>query len=304
MKPFFSTTALALGAMVLFSACVGSKKFKNLEDEYRVLSNKFNQSQEDIKRCEDDLLKARNAAQNMSVQVDNMKQRLEERQNEVKFLQENTQSVLGRLQDLSVMSDKQAESVKKSLEKLAERDIYIRDLQGAMARKDSLNLALVMNLKGSLANIADDDIDIIVEKGVVYISISDKLLFQSGSYNLTTRALDVLEKVATVLNNQPNLEFLVEGHTDNVPIRGGVLKDNWDLSVLRATSVVRALQTRYGIDPKRMTAGGRSEFVPIATNNTAAGKAANRRTRIVVLPQLDQFFQLLEPGTQATAPGE
>lgn len=304
MKPLISMTAVALGAMVLFSACVGSKKFKNLEDEYRVLSNKFNQSQDDIKRCEDDLMKARNAAQNMSQQVDNMKQRLEERQNEVKFLQDNTQAVLGRLQDLSVMSDKQAESVKKSLEKLAERDVYIRDLQGAMARKDSLNLALVMNLKGSLASIADDDIDIIVEKGVVYISISDKLLFQSGSYNLTTRAMDVLEKVATVLNNQPNLEFLVEGHTDNVPIRGGLLKDNWDLSVLRATSVVRTLQTRYNIDPKRMTAGGRSEYVPIATNNTAAGKAANRRTRIVVLPQLDQFFQLLEPGTQATAPGE
>jgi len=153
-------------------------------------------------------------------------------------------------------------------------------------------------------NVADEDIDVKVEKGVIYISISDKLLFQSGSFNLSTRAMDVLGKVANVLNNQPNIEFLVEGHTDNVPIRGGTMKDNWDLSVLRATSVVRTLQERFSINPKRMTAGGRSEYVPLASNSTADGKAANRRTRIVVLPQLDQFFQLLEPDTQATAPGE
>lgn len=303
MKKTHLLLAIA-GSMTMLVSCVGSKKYKGLESDYNVLNNKYNQAMEDIKRCEDDLLKSKSLSQSLDMQVQNMESRLQERQKEVEFLQGNTQQVLGRLQDLSVMSDKQAESVKKSLEKLAERDIYIKDLQSAMARKDSLNLALVMNLKGSLMNIADDDIDVKVEKGVVYISISDKLLFQSGSYNLSSRALDVLGKVATVLNNQPNIEFLVEGHTDNVPIRGGTMKDNWDLSVLRATSVVRALQERFNIDPKRMTAGGRSEYVPIASNATADGKAANRRTRIVVLPQLDQFFQLLEPGTQATAPGE
>ncbi len=292
------------GSMILLVSCVGSKKYKGLENDYNVLNNKYTQAQEDIKRCEDDLLRSKSLTQSLNTQVDNLNSRLQERQKEVEFLQGNSQQVLGRLQDLSVMSDKQAESVKKSLDKLAERDIYIKDLQSAMARKDSLNLTLVMNLKGSLMNVADDDIDVKVEKGVIYISISDKLLFQSGSYNINTKAMDVLGKVATVLNNQPNIEFLVEGHTDNVPIRGGTMKDNWDLSVLRATSVVRILQERFNIDPKRMTAGGRSEYVPIASNATADGKAANRRTRIVVLPQLDQFFQLLEPGTQATAPGE
>ena len=212
--------------------------------------------------------------------------------------------MLGRLQDLSVMSDKQAEAVRQSLQNLSEKDIYIKDLQSAMAAKDSLNLALVMNLKGSLGNVADDDLNIQVEKGVIYISISDKLLFQSGSYNLTPKAYDVLGKVATVLNNQPNLEFLVEGHTDNIPIKTSMIKDNWDLSVLRATSVVRALQERFKLDPKRMTAGGRSQYQPLGENDTPAGRAANRRTRIVVLPQLDQFFQLLEPDTQAAPPAK
>lgn len=304
MKKQWNRVLLLTATAAILTGCVSRKKMDALNSDYVALNNKYNQALEDMKRCEDDLLKSKNNVSSLNQQVDGMKQRLEERQKEVEFLQGNTQQVLGRLQDLSVLSDKQAESVKKSLDKLAERDIYIKDLQGAMARKDSLNLALVMNLKGSLGAIADDDIDVMVEKGVVYISISDKLLFQSGSYNLTTRAIDVLGKVATVLNNQPNIEFLVEGHTDNVPIKGGPIKDNWDLSVLRATSVVRALQNQFNIDPKRMTAGGRSEYIPVSTNNTAAGKAANRRTRIVVLPQLDQFFQLLEPNTKAAAPGE
>lgn len=304
MKKQWNRVMLLAATAAILTGCVSRKKMDALNSDYVALNNKYNQALEDMKRCEDDLLKSKNNVSSLNQQVDGMKQRLDERQKEVEFLQGNTQQVLGRLQDLSVLSDKQAESVKKSLDKLAERDIYIKDLQGAMARKDSLNLALVMNLKGSLGAIADDDIDVMVEKGVVYISISDKLLFQSGSYNLTTRAIDVLGKVATVLNNQPNIEFLVEGHTDNVPIKGGPIKDNWDLSVLRATSVVRALQNQFNIDPKRMTAGGRSEYIPVSTNNTAAGKAANRRTRIVVLPQLDQFFQLLEPNTKATAPGE
>ncbi len=293
---------LAAMVVVSFSACVSSKKFKGLQSDYNVLNNKYNQSQADLKNCESDLQKAKAYGANMDQQYAQLQDRIKEKQKETEFLQNNTQQMLGRLQDLSVMSDKQAEAVRQSLEKLAERDIYIKDLQSAMARKDSLNLALVMNLKGSLGNVADDDLNIQVEKGVIYISISDKLLFQSGSYNLTPRAYDVLGKVATVLNNQPNIEFLVEGHTDNVPIRTTVIKDNWDLSVLRATSVVRALQERFKIDPKRMTAGGRSEYQPLTGNDSPAGRAVNRRTRIVVLPQLDQFFQLLEPDTKAAPP--
>jgi chemotaxis protein MotB len=163
-------------------------------------------------------------------------------------------------------------------------------------------MALVMNLKGALGNVNDTDIEIKVEKGVVFISISDKMLFKTGSYDVQDNAKTVLGKVAQVLNNQPNIEFMVEGHTDNVPIKNNCIQDNWDLSVKRATSVVRILQNQFNIDPKRMTAGGRGEYIPLQENTTAEGKSANRRTRIVILPQLDQFFQLLEANTTAKKP--
>jgi len=155
---------------------------------------------------------------------------------------------------------------------------------------------LVTNLKGAIGNMDDKDINIKVDKGVVYIDISDKLLFKSGSYVVADKAKEVLGKVALVLKNQPDIEFMVEGHTDNVAFKGnGVLLDNWDLSVKRATSVIRILQEQYGMVPAKMTAAGRGEYLPIADNSTPEGKAANRRTRIVILPQLDQFFKLLEP---------
>src|SRR5688500_16587623 len=163
-----------------------------------------------------------------------------------------------------------------------------------MLRKDPPKMALVINLKGAINDINDSDIEIKVEKSAVYISISDKLLFKSGSFEVADRATVVLGKVAQVLNSKPEIEFLVEGHTDNVPIKNNCIVDNWDLSAKRATAVVRILQNQYKIDPKRMTAGGRSEYMPLQGNETATGKAANRRTRIVILPQLDQFFKLLE----------
>jgi chemotaxis protein MotB len=164
-----------------------------------------------------------------------------------------------------------------------------------MAKKDSMNMALVMNLKGAIGNLDDQDINIKIDKGVVYIDISDKLLFTTGSYDINEKAKGVLGKVATVLKNQPDLEFMVEGHTDNIAFNGsGPISDNWDLSVKRATTVVRLLQKQYGLDPAKMVAAGRGEYSPVADNTTKEGKAANRRTRIVVLPQLDQFFKLLE----------
>ncbi|CAN5687844.1 OmpA family protein [soil metagenome] len=287
-----------LGSFLLVS-CVGSKKYKNVQQEYATLSNKYTQLQSDLKNCEDDKLKMNSGMSSMQSMNDNQKQQIKNLTDQVEYLKTNTNQMLSNLKDLSVISDKQADAVGKSLDKLSERDAYIKDLQGAMARKDSLNLNLVMNLKGAFTDISDNDIDVKVDKGVVFISISDKLLFATGKYDIDPGAKKVLAKVAQVLNNQPNLEFLVEGHTDNVPVTGAVLKDNWDLSALRATSVVRVLQNDYKIDPKRMTAGGRSEYVPVQDNSSAAGRAANRRTRIVVLPQLDQFFQLLEKNATA-----
>jgi chemotaxis protein MotB len=184
--------------------------------------------------------------------------------------------------------------VKKSLENLGAKDAYIQDLQSAMARKDSLNMALVMNLKSALTDVNDEDVNVQVEKGVVFINISDKLLFKSGSSAVSDPAMTVLEKVARVLNANPTLEILVEGHTDSIPIKNACVVDNWDLSAKRATAVTRILQNNYNIDPMRMTAGGRGEYAPIVANDTKEGRASNRRTRIVILPQLDQFFKLLE----------
>ena len=193
-----------------------------------------------------------------------------------------------------MISSQQADNIKKSLENIGAKDAYIQSLQESMARKDSLNLALVMNLKGAIGNMDDQDINIKVDKGVVYIDISDKLLFRSGKYEVTKEAKVVLGKVAMVLKNQPNIEFMVEGHTDNVPFANGLLLDNWDLSVKRATSVIRILQKEYGLEPAKMAASGRGEYKPVADNGSKEGKALNRRTRIVILPELDQFFQLLE----------
>jgi chemotaxis protein MotB len=213
---------------------------------------------------------------------------------EIAFLKENNTQGLKQLQDMSVISSAQAESIKKSMENIGAKDAYIQNLQTSIARKDSLNMTLLMNLKGAVGDINDQDINVKVEKGVVYIDISDKLLFQEGEYTVRENAKEVLGKVAKVLKNQPDMEFMVEGHTDNKPYHGGVLLDNWDLSVKRATAVVRILQNQYGLEPAHIVAAGRSEYLPVATNDTPEGRAVNRRTRIIILPQLDQFFKLLE----------
>jgi chemotaxis protein MotB len=209
----------------------------------------------------------------------------------------NTDRMSNELTDLSVISGKQAESIKKSLDNIGVKDAYISELQHAITRKDSLNMALVINLKSAVGNLDDKDINIKVDKGVVYVDISDKMLFKSGSWEVTEKASEVLGKVAKVLLSRPDVEFMVEGHTDNMHFKRGDLEDNWDLSCKRATSVIRILQSKYGVPPSHMTASGRGEYLPLSSNDTPEGRATNRRTRIVILPQLDQFFKLLEkPG--------
>jgi chemotaxis protein MotB len=281
-------------SVFLFS-CVSTKKYKASQAQYGELQTKYTQLQGDLNNCND----AKNdlARQKSDLENDNagLKNKINDLNKQIDFLKENNTTVLKQLQDLSVISSQQAESIKKSLDNIGAKDIYIQNLQESLARKDSLNMALVMNLKGAIGNLNDQDINIKVDKDVVYIDISDKLLFKSGKYEVTDQAKLVLGKVAQVLKNQPDIEFMVEGHTDNVPYRSGVLLDNWDLSVKRATAVVRILQNQYGLDPAKMAAAGRSEYLPVASNDTPEGRAANRRTRIVILPQLDQFFKLLEP---------
>lgn len=272
----------------LFS-CVSPKKLRESEAKYTQLNGAYAEMQGKLRDCESNLTNSNNEISKKKVEIDALN-------SQIALLKENNNVALKQLQDLSVISGSQAESIKKSLDNIGAKDLYIKDLQSEMARKDSLNMALVMNLKGAVGDMNDQDINIKVDKGVVFIDISDKLLFKSGSFDLTEQAKVVLGKVAKVLLNQPNIEFMVEGHTDNVPFKkNAYLLDNWDLSVKRATSVVRVLQNDYGIPPARMAAAGRGEYLPVTSNDTAEGKAANRRTRIVILPQLDQFFKLLEP---------
>lgn len=282
---------LALPA-VLATSCVSTKKFKAAEaaaqTRYNELNTAYGKLQQQLNLCDADRNEMNRKNTGLSTEVDGLRKQLE-------FLKENNSTALKQLQDLSVISAQQADNIRKSLENIGAKDAYIQTLQESMARKDSLNMALVMNLKGAIGNMEDEDINIKVDKGVVYIDISDKLLFKSGKYELTPEAMTVLGKVAEVLKNQPDLEFMVEGHTDNVPYANGILVDNWDLSVKRATSVVRVLQKKFGLDPARISAAGRSEYKPVADNSSKENKALNRRTRILVLPQLDQFFQLLEP---------
>ncbi|MDF2191084.1 OmpA family protein [Paraflavitalea sp. CAU 1676] len=267
---------------------MSTKKFKAEQAKYNQLNDSYAKLQGDLKNCED--AKAEEARKKAALQAE-----IDALNKQIGYLKENNTQALKQLQDLSVISSSQAESIKKSMENIGAKDSYIQTLQQQMARKDSLNMALVMNLKGAIGNLDDKDINIKVDKGVVYIDISDKLLFKSGKYDVTEEAKVVLGKVATVLKNQPDIEFMVEGHTDNVAYKGGgQLLDNWDLSVKRATSVIRILQNQYGLDPMKMSAAGRGEYLPIAANDTPENKAANRRTRIVILPQLDQFFKLLE----------
>jgi len=278
---------IASASIFLFS-CVSQKKYKEAQARYDALNVTLGTAQGDLTACNNDKAELNRQKNKLEDDIVNLNKQMD-------FLKQNNTQALKQLEDLSVITSTQAESIKKSMENIGAKDNYIQTLQQQMARKDSLNMALVMNLKGAIGNLDDQDINIKVDKGVVYIDISDKLLFKSGKYEVTDQAKTVLGKVAAVLKNQPDIEIMVEGHTDVVPYRSGVLMDNWDLSVKRATSVVRILQNQYGLDPAKMAAAGRGEYKPIGENDTKEGKAINRRTRIVILPMLDQFFKLLEP---------
>lgn len=279
--------ALAGLIPVMLFSCVSSKKYKSLQSKYDSLDKSYGALQNDLKNCNDKTAGLTRDKSNCDAQVDALNK-------QIAFLKANNTQALKQLEDMSVISSTQAASIRRSLDNLGAKDAYIQSLQAAMAHKDSLNMALVNNLKGAIGDLNDQDINIKVDKGVVYVDISDKLLFASGKYDVTPRAQEVLGKVAKVLKAQPDIEFMVEGNTDTKPYRRGVLLDNWDLSVKRATAVVRILQNKYGLEPTHIAAAGRGEYQPVATNDTEEGRALNRRTRIIILPQLDQFFKLLE----------
>ena len=270
---------------ILLSSCVSQKKFTELEELQQNTKSLLDSATVKLNTCNED--KEAALASLATLQEQNQ------------FLKANNQDLINNIGNLTTLSQKGAENLEMSLESMKEKDVRIQRMQDAVTKKDSVTLALVTSLKGVLGNMSDEDIEINVEKGVVYVSISDKLLFRSGSYTVTSRAKEVLGKVAKVVNDKPELEFMVEGHTDNVPIKSDGILDNWDLSVKRATAVVRILEKDFGVAPARMTAAGRSYYIPVADNDTAANRAKNRRTRIVVLPKLDQFYDLIAKGMDA-----
>ncbi len=213
--------------------------------------------------------------------------------NQIADLKKTNSDLISNVGNMTMLSTKGAENLEKSLESLKEKDLKISRLQDALTKKDSVTLALVTSLKSSVG-INDPDIEINVEKGVVMISIADKMLFKSGSYEVSDRAKEVLGKVAKVVNDKPTFECMVESHTDNVPYRNGVLLDNWDLSVKRATSVVRVLTNDHKVSPKQLIAAGRGEFIPLVANDSTQNRSANRRTRIIVMPKIDEFYDMIE----------
>lgn len=240
----------------------------------------YEKNQNDLGRAQRELISLKKQAERDSL--------------ELVRLRSQTDRLITNIGDMATLSKKEAENLERSLVKISEKDKHIRSLQEAINRKDSVTFALVTSIKGALANLDDEDIQIQVDKGAVFVSISDKFLFKSGSFRLNSRAMNVISKVAKILDAKPDFEVMVEGHTDSVPYRKGDLQDNWDLSTKRATSIVRVLQNDFNIDPSRMTAAGRAEYVPRDTNKTAEGRAANRRTRIIILPKLNQFYGMIE----------
>lgn len=276
-------TYLLLSA-VLLTSCVSQKKFKALETKYNTSEKNIDNLTAQYQLCE--------------IEKEKYLNKLSLLEEQKKFIKENQENSIKHIEDLTKLSQSANSNIKDIIAQLSEKDKYINGIRAAMTRKDSINLALAVNLKSVLVEgIQDKDIIVDVEKTVVYISISDKLLFSSGSSDISNKAKKLLGKVAKIIENKPNMEVMVEGYTDNIPISSPTIQDNWDLSTMRATSVIRVLQNDFGIDPQRLIAAGRSEYLPLASNDTAEGRSTNRRTRIVILPKLDQFFELLEEKT-------
>ncbi|QDO95390.1 OmpA family protein [Formosa sediminum] len=269
MKKLILSSAAAL---LLLSSCVSKKDYAALEAKQKETQDLLNTATLKLNSCLTEKAAATARAEALKDQITDL---------------------IDTKGNLTTLTQKGAENLEKSLESLKEKDLKITRLQDALTRKDSVTLAVVTSLKKEVG-INDPDIEINVEKGVVFISIADKLLFKSGSYIVTDKAKEVLAKVAKVINSKPDFEAMVEGHTDNVPYKkGGILEDNWDLSVKRATSVVRVLQD-LDVNPAQLIAAGRSHYVPLVDNDTAENRATNRRTRIVVLPKIDQFYEMVE----------
>ncbi len=283
---------VAIAVILSLGSCVSKKKMLAVENEKSEIQLALDKARTALSDCDTRSATLSADLKKKSDELEAKNRRVKELEEQAEFLKQNNTQILDRMSDLSVISKQGAESIKKSMETLNQQGRYIQDLNRSIQQKDSLNLVLVNNLKRSLSDVSDEDVQIEVKKGVVYVSLSDKMLFRSGSSIINSQAETVVGKVAKILNDYKQIEILVEGHTDNVPFASENLLDNWDLSVKRATSVVRLLQNKYGVDPARLTAGGRGEYMPKAGNTSSTDRATNRRTEIIITPKMDQYFNL------------
>ena len=263
----------ALAATMLVTSCASKKDLENCQNQNKELTTNYQDTKERLAASQ--------------ARVSSLEDQLAQQKKDYAALQKSLDKSLSNTSDNNVNNSKLVDQINES-------NLYIRHLVEVKSKSDSLNMVLTNNLTRSLSKEEMKEVDVQVLKGVVYISLADNMLYKSGSYEIGDRAGETLEKIAKIIMDYKDYDVLVEGNTDNVPISQKNIRNNWDLSALRASSVVQALQNQYGVDPKRLSAAGRGEYNPIASNDTEVGKQRNRRTQIIITPQLDQFMDLID----------
>lgn len=278
---------LFLSAGLLLTSCVSKKKYVELQGNYNKLKTEYNQLQDENQKAKVHLAEANTAARGLETRLSDAQKATDdwtERYNELKKTLDNSiaANATGGV------------SIAKLVDEINASNKFIKQLIEAKDKSDSLNMVLTNNLTRSLTKKEMEEVNVQVLKGVVYVSLADNMLYKSGSYEINDRASETLSKIAKIIKDYRDYDVLIEGNTDNVPISKTNIRNNWDLAALRASSVVQVLQNRYGVDPKRLTAGSRGEYNPIMTNDTEVGRQRNRRTQIIITPKLDEFMDLID----------
>lgn len=278
--------SLAVAAMSMTS-CVSKKKLVECQTKGKELMGKYKTLNDDYQLTKQELAAAKARSSSLQEQLASQKEQLSQQKKDYQALHSALDKSLTNASQNNI-------SIEKLVDQINESNQYIRHLVEVKSKSDSLNLVLTNNLTRSLSREELKEVDVQVLKGVVYISLADNMLYKSGSYEINDRAAETLSKIAKIIKDYKDYDVLIEGNTDNVPISRENIRNNWDLSCLRASSVVQALQNKYGVDPKRLTAGGRGEYNPLTDNSTETGKQRNRRTQIIITPKLDQFMELID----------
>ena len=271
--------AAMMGSLLMTTSCASKKDLENCQQENKQLTTDYQNAKEELAAS-----KAR---------VTSLEDQLAQSKKDYASLQQSLDKSLNNANSNNI-------NISKLVDQINESNQYIRHLVEVKSKSDSLNMVLTNNLTRSLSKEELKEVDVQVLKGVVYISLADNMLYKSGSYEINDRADQTLSKIAKIITDYKDYEVLIEGNTDNVPINRTNIRNNWDLSALRASSVVQALQNKYGVDPKRLSAAGRGEYNPIATNDTDLGRQRNRRTQIIITPKLDQFMELIDKAPETS----